>query len=144
MRNLGVLYADGSGVAENLQKSMEYYLKVADNEDASAICLLGWNYELGRGVTKGYSKAEEWYLKGVKAGGKVSCNYLAGSYSLDDNLQPQKALENYEKAAEEAYTVGILEAENLYYSGKNRITKDYAKAVKYYESYYEYKNKYEA
>src|SRR5690606_37798071 len=61
---------------------------------------------------------------------------LAKLYSLSDNDQPQKALENFEKAAEANYLIGMMETASLYYSGKGGITKDYAKAANYYERYY--------
>lgn len=44
-----------------------------------------------------------------------------------------------EKAAEAGYFDGMLETANLYFSGEGNITKDYLKAVNYYEKYYENK-----
>lgn len=63
---------------------------------------------------------------------------------MADNKQLQKAIENYEKAAEAGNTEAMPKIANLYYSGKNNITKDYAKAAKYYEQYYNSEKKNEA
>lgn len=45
-------------------------------------------------------------------------------------------MENYEKAADVGYSEGMIKAADFYFTGKDGITKDYAKAAKYYESYY--------
>lgn len=142
--NLGVLYFDGSGVEKNTQLAMEYCLKAANSGNTDAMYIIGWVYENGQGgYAKDYKKAEEWYLKAA-AIKPFYYSYLGKLHSLSDNNNPQKALENYEMAAEEGYKESILETAYLYFSGKGGITKDYAKAIKYYEKYYNSEKKNES
>lgn len=142
---LGNLYFDGSGVEKNRNKAMELYLKSAQKGNPDGMRSIAWIYEAGRGgFPKDYAKAESWYFKAIEVKDVYSYLKLAELYSVPDNKQPQKALENYEKAAEIGYTDGMLQTANIYYSSKDGITKDFAKAVKYYEKYYERKKKNEA
>ncbi|MGA9211280.1 SEL1-like repeat protein [Kaistella sp.] len=140
MRLIGELYFFGNGVEKNTQAGMEWHLKAANRGNTDAMLLIAYTYENGQGgFTKDYKKAEQWYQKAIDAGQRSSYNSLGRLYSLPDNNHPKKALENYEKAAEVGYPSGMLETANLYFSGNAGITKDYTKAAKYYESYYEIK-----
>lgn len=128
----GALHFHGVGTAENEQIAMEYWLKAAEKRNIEAMFYIGEVYK----KKKNYVKAEEWYLKA----GAINSNYyslLGELYSLSDNNNPQKALEYYEKAAENGQKSSILETANIYFSGKGGITKNYAKAAMYYEKYYD-------
>lgn len=129
----GALNFYGLGTAKNEQIAMEYWLKAAtENRTIEAMFYIGRAYE----KKKNYAKAEEWYLKA----GAINPNYyslLGEMYSLSDNDIPQKALEYYEKAAENGHKGSTLETANIYFSGKGGITKNYAKAAMYYEKYYD-------
>lgn len=141
---LGALYFDGSGAEKNIQLAMEYWLKAANADYTNAMHIIGNVYEKGLGdYPKDYKKAEEWYLKAAA----INSNYfsvIGDLYSLSDNSNPQKALEYYEKYAEAGYTEGMIKTANIYFSGKGGITKDYAKAIKYYEKYYNSEKKNES
>ena len=50
MFSLGVLYANGDGVAQDSGKARELYEKAADKGDASAMFNLGGLYANGDGV----------------------------------------------------------------------------------------------
>ena len=144
MYNLGNLYFYGNGVEKNTTLGMEYWLKAANYGKREAMYAIGRIYAKGQaGYSIDYKKAEKWYLKAAA----IMPGYyssLGDLYSLSDNNNPQKALEYYEKAAEAGYLKGMLETASLYFSGKGGITKDYAKATKYYEKYYEDKKKNES
>ncbi len=146
MNKLGDLYYDGIGVEENKPLAIEYWLKTANYGSSDGIRSIGWLYEGGRaGYPKDYTKAAEWYQKMIdNSNDDFGFLKLGDLYSLSDNSQPQKALINYEKAAEAGYYSAMLKTANLYFSGKGGITKDYAKAIKYYEKYYENKKKNES
>lgn len=138
MCNLGALYFDGDGTDKNTQLGMEYWLKAANADYTHAMYIIGFVYENGLGdYPKNYKKAEEWYKKMVDKEDKSGYLNLGDLYSLSDNNQPQKALESYEKAAESGNYEAIYKTASLYFSGKGGITKDYAKAAKYYEKYYD-------
>lgn len=143
MYRIGRLYVvGGNGITRNHQTAMEWYLKAADRDNTDAMRNIGWAYHHGLGsFSVDYQKAEQWYLKALDKGGKYAHVNLGQLYSLYDNNQPQKALENYEKAAQAGYIRGMLEAANIYYLGKAGISKDYAKAAKYYETYFSNENR---
>jgi len=63
MFNLGLLYANGDGVAQDYAKAREWYEKAAANDDASAMFNLGLLYANGDGVAQDYAKARKWYEK---------------------------------------------------------------------------------
>ncbi|MGA9211281.1 tetratricopeptide repeat protein [Kaistella sp.] len=142
---IGLLYHNGgNGITQNHRIAMEWYLKAVEKKNTDAMYLIGRIYQNGQGeYIKDYKKAEEWYQKRIDNGDKVGYLDLGDLYSLTVNSNPQKALENYEKAAD-SYLRGMLETANFYYTGKGKTTKDYAKAAKYYEEYYETKKKNEA
>ncbi|TGN22534.1 tetratricopeptide repeat protein [Empedobacter tilapiae] len=138
MYKIGTLYHNGgNGIAQNHKTAMEWYLKAAEKKNTNAMGEIGWIYQHGQGdYAKDYKKAAEWYQKRIDYGDNYGFLNLGDLYSLSDNSQSQKELESYEKAAEAGYLKGMLETANLYFSGKGGITKDYAKAAKYYEEYY--------
>jgi TPR repeat protein len=68
MFNLGVLYHNGQGVAQDHAKAREWYEKAAAKGDASAMFNLGVLYDNGFGVAKDYAKAREWYEKAAARG----------------------------------------------------------------------------
>lgn len=141
----GLYHNGGKGIVQNHQTAMEWYLKAVEKGNTNAMSQIGWIYQNGQGVyPKDYKKAEEWYQKRIDYGDKYGYIDLGNLYSLPDNNFPQKALENYEKSAEAGSFKGKLGAANLYFSGKGGIAKDYAKAAKYYEAYYEKEKKNES
>lgn len=146
MYQIGVLYnKGGNGIAKNHKTAMEWYLKAVEKGNTNAMNQIGWIYQNGQGdYAKDYKKAAEWYQKRIDNGDKAGFLNLGDLYSLPDNSQPQKALGYYEKVAEAEFLRGILETANLYFSGIGGITKDYAKAAKYYEKYYSFKKENES
>ncbi|MDY6490279.1 tetratricopeptide repeat protein, partial [Acinetobacter faecalis] len=61
--NLGLMYVNGQGVAQNYAKAFEWFSKAAAQGDASGQINLGVMYERGRGVGQSDAKAVEWYSK---------------------------------------------------------------------------------
>src|SRR5215831_11281964 len=68
MFNLGVLYHNGQGVAQDYAKAREWYEKAAAKGNASAMFNLGVFYDHGFGVAQDYAKAREWYEKAAAKG----------------------------------------------------------------------------
>ena len=66
--DLGVLYDNGLGVAQDYAKAREWYEKAADKDDAYAMRNLGLLYANGQGVAQDYAKAREWYEKAADKG----------------------------------------------------------------------------
>ncbi len=68
MTNLGALYHDGRGVAQDYAKAREWYEKAAAKDDADAMFNLGLLYDNGQGVAQDYAKARAWYQKAAAKG----------------------------------------------------------------------------
>jgi len=100
MFNLGVLYANGDGVAQDSGKARELYEKAADKGDASAMFNLGGLYANGDGVAQDYAKAREWYEKAADKGdadalaslARLSIREATEAGRYDEALQLQEAL----------------------------------------------------
>jgi TPR repeat protein len=100
MTNLGVLYQNGWGVAQDYAKAREWYEKAADKGNTIAMVNLGMLYRNGWGVAQDYAKAREWYEKAANKGeaeAKAKLEQLpigeavgAGRYA--EALQLQEAL----------------------------------------------------
>jgi tetratricopeptide (TPR) repeat protein len=65
MAALGVLYADGNGVARDYNRAREWYEKAAAAGSVDAMYYLIELYENGRGVARDYDKARKWYEKAI-------------------------------------------------------------------------------
>ena len=59
--NLGVMYADGDGVPENVTEAVKWYRKAADQGDAEAQFNVGNGYATGRGVPQNNIRAYVWW-----------------------------------------------------------------------------------
>jgi uncharacterized protein len=68
MSNLGWLYEQGLGVAQDYLKVVEWYEKAAAHGDGWGMCLLGCLYEMGRGVAQDFAKAQTWFDQTKKRG----------------------------------------------------------------------------
>jgi TPR repeat protein len=68
MTDLGALYANGHGVAQDYAKAREWYEKASNKGDANAMTDLGALYANGHGVAQDYAKAREWYEKAADKG----------------------------------------------------------------------------
>jgi TPR repeat protein len=68
MLNLGTLYANGWGVAQDYAKARELYEKAAGQGSTNAMFNLGTLYDYGRGVAQDYAKAREWYQNAADKG----------------------------------------------------------------------------
>ena len=102
MKNLGWLYRDGLGVAQDYDKAREWYQKAADAGNAFAMNNLGWLYQHGYGVAQDYGKAREWYQKAADAGYPVAMNKLGYLYERGWGIDQDyaRAREWYQKAAD--------------------------------------------
>jgi len=63
MVNLGALYENGPGVAQDYAKAREWYEKAAAKGEANAMANLGALYQAGLGVAQDFAKARKWYEK---------------------------------------------------------------------------------
>ncbi|HHC75345.1 MAG TPA: sel1 repeat family protein, partial [Thiothrix sp.] len=61
LTNLGVLYAQGFGVAHHIEKALGYYEQAAALQEAAALCYLGLLSEQGRGLVHDDEQAVDYY-----------------------------------------------------------------------------------
>ena len=93
--NLGIMYANGRGVKQDLFNAKEWYQKAADQGYAKAQYNLGVMYEEGRGVKQDYFKAVEWWQKAADQG------YAPAQYNLGFMYYNGEGVrQNYTKAKE--------------------------------------------
>lgn len=64
--NIGVLYANGEGVAQSYEQAIAWYRKAADQGDVYALNNLGLMYAQGQGVARDDTLAVEFYLKAAE------------------------------------------------------------------------------
>jgi TPR repeat protein len=102
MENLGMLYAQGYGVAQDYAKAREWSEKAAEKGHWGAMFNLGLFYRDGSGVAQDYTKAREWFQKAADKDntGVAMANlgvFYANGYGVMQDYA--KARELYEKAA---------------------------------------------
>jgi TIR domain/Sel1 repeat len=134
MFNLGVLYHNGQGVAQDYAKAREWYEKAAAKGDASAMFNLGVLYENGFGVAQDYAKARAWYEKAA-AKGQASAMFNLGllyhnGYGVAQDYT--RARELFRKAADEGNASAMFNLGVSYDNGLG-VAQDYAKAREWYE-----------
>ena len=83
---MGVCYKYGNGVEKNLEETIKWYTKAANQGYAQAQYYLGKAYDKGDGVEKNDSEAMKWYLKAVKNNYPQAAYYYGGML-LEGNKQ---------------------------------------------------------
>jgi uncharacterized protein len=66
--NLGVMYEQGRGVAQNYREAMRWFRLAAMQGDASAQSNLGVMYFKGQGIAQDFREAMKWYRLGAGQG----------------------------------------------------------------------------
>jgi hypothetical protein len=134
MVNLGVLYENGQGVAQDYAKAREWYEKSTAKDDARGMVGLASLYESGHGVTQDYVKAREWYEKSAAKGEARAMYELGDLYENGYGVTQDyaKAREWFEKAAAKGEALAMAALAISYATGEGG-TQDYAKAREWYE-----------
>ena len=63
MFDVGFCYENGQGVAKDMTKAFEWYLKAAENGHVKAMNSVGCCFCRGNGVSKDLKMAREWFSK---------------------------------------------------------------------------------
>ena len=134
MFNLGVLYHNGQGVAQDYTKAREWYEKAAAKGDASAMFNLGVLYDNGFGVAQDYAKARAWYEKAATKGQASAMLNLGLLYHNGHGVAQDyaRAREWFGKAADEGNASAMFNLGVSYDNGFG-VAQDYAKAREWYE-----------
>ena len=76
MNNIGMLYDQGHGVAQDYAEAMRWFRKAANGGCATAMSNIGMLYKNGQSVPKDARLAGEWFEKAIAAGYEPAQDYL--------------------------------------------------------------------
>ncbi|MBK6758554.1 MAG: sel1 repeat family protein [Moraxellaceae bacterium] len=79
--SLGQMYRNGEGVPKDYAQAMSWYLKAAEQGEASAQFNLGLMYEKGRGVPQDDGQAVVWYKKAAEQSHAIAQYNLGVMYA---------------------------------------------------------------
>jgi TPR repeat protein len=76
MSNIGVLYDNGQGVAQDYAQAMQWYQKAAAEGNTNAMFIIGYFYQHGHGVAQDRDQAAQWWKKAAALGNQVAIDNL--------------------------------------------------------------------
>jgi TIR domain/Sel1 repeat len=102
MGNLGLLYANGRGVAQDYAEARKWYEQAAGLGYSDAMFNLGVLYEQGHGVTQDFAEARKWYEKAAALGNAAAMTNLGLLYQngrgvAQDSAEARKWYEQADK-----------------------------------------------
>ncbi len=131
--DLGIMYANGEGVAADPTQAILWYRKAAEQGDVAAQNNLGGMFGRGEGVPKDGREAVKWYSKAAQQGFAKAQFNLGLMYDTGDGVSKDliEAARWYGKAAEQGlaeaqYNLGMMHA-----SGEG-VARDLSESVKWY------------
>jgi len=130
---LGLMYAEGQGVARDEAEAVRWYRKAAEQAFALAQNDLGSMYARGRGVKQDYAEALRWYRKAAEQGEAQAQNSIGAMYSLGQGVvrDDVEAVRWYRKSAEQGFALAQSNLGAMYAEGRG-IAQDGAEAVRWY------------
>jgi TPR repeat protein len=121
--NVGMIYANGKGVKNDLSEAMRWYEKAAKQESGAAQYNLAQIYYLKgkEAEPHAYEKAKYWYEKAIGNGIKEAYNNLAALYmdGLGVVKDEKKAFELFAKAAKLGNSEAQVNVAVMYAWGKS-------------------------
>ncbi len=134
-RNLGILYAEGRGIAKN-ERAASVHLGLAAQEeppDTTAVVLMAKRYEAGLGVAVDRSKAAGLWEVAATLGVKEAYPIIAARYADGDGRRKSEpaAARWYEKAAESGDVPSMTRLAEIYARGRG-VKHDDAKSTFWY------------
>jgi uncharacterized protein len=118
--NLGVLYARGRAVPQDVAQAARWYERAARRGHALAQCNLGALFEQGEGVVQSDSDAVHWYRLSAEQGNDGGQNNLARMYEHGRGVTEDvgTALFWYRRAADQGNVQAQASLGRLYFEGK--------------------------
>ncbi|MCH8475883.1 MAG: sel1 repeat family protein [Opitutales bacterium] len=92
--DLGDMYFEGYGVAQNFEKAAKWFRNAAQQGHAEAQAGLGYLYFKGKGGPQDYSEAAKWFRKAAEQEYDLAQLYLGDMY-----FQGRGVTQNHEEAA---------------------------------------------
>ena len=90
--NLGLMYRNGQGVAQDYKQAVKWYRRAAWQGDAKAQFDLGVIYDSGLGVMQDYKQAFKWYRKAAEQGVAIAQTTLGFRYKKGTGVLSDKVL----------------------------------------------------
>jgi uncharacterized protein len=130
--NLGFLYYEGKGVAQNHEEALKWYRKAALTGYPDAAFNLGVAYSEGKGVQADKTQALHWYQLAADSGYAPAQVILGNIYFRGDGIAPDQktGADWYLKAAEQDDVVAQFLIANLYVTGQG-LPEDIVQAYKW-------------
>jgi TPR repeat protein len=130
--NLGFLYYEGKGVAQNYEEALKWYRMAALTGYPDAAFNLGVAYSEGKGVKADKSQALHWYQLAGDAGYAPAQVILGNLYFRGDGIAADQktGADWYLKAAEQDDVVAEFLIANLYMTGQG-VQEDLVQAYKW-------------
>lgn len=116
---LGVLYADGDGLAQDDKEAVKWFSMAAKQGDLDSERNMGLMYLNGRGVPEDHRQAAGWFLKAAERGDSIAQYYMGYLYrdGLGVDMDEEESLKWYRLAAEQ----GDPDAENYLEERRQRL-----------------------
>ena len=131
--NLGVMYANGTGVSQSYTEAVPWYRLAADKGHAKGQVNLGCMYEDGAGVPQDYTEAVRWYRLAADQGLAIGQCNLGLMYEQGTGVPRDytEAARWYRLAADQGHAGGQFNLGVMYKHG-NGVAQDHAEAVRLY------------
>ena len=119
---LGVMYAQGLGVAQDDAKAVQWFDRAALQDDIAAENDLGVMYAQGRGVPQSYGKAEAWFAAAARSFAPAQFNLgVTFEFGRGVPADPARALAWYLRAAEQGFVPAQRTLGALYAGGHGMV-----------------------
>jgi TPR repeat protein len=131
---LGILYANGFGVSEDITMSFYWNLQASQNGNSIAMSTLAWMYHKGLGTPIDNKKFLEWNLQAAKQG-EVIAQYNLGwglLTGIDGETDINQGIYWLEKAGENGLSMAYWKLAKVFDNGLNKILIDKKHAFQYY------------
>jgi TonB family protein len=130
---LGLMYAEGQGVAKDDAEAVKWYREAAEQGSADGQGHLGFMYQQGRGLAKDDAEAVKWYRKAADQGFARAQAHLGFMYAEGRGVAKDdaEAVKWYRKAADQGDSRAQADLGFMYAEGRG-VSKDDAEAVKWY------------
>lgn len=127
--NVGFLYYEGKGVAQNYEEAVRWYTIAAKMVYPDALFNLGVAHADGKGVERNPVEAQRWYRLAAEAGYAPAQVIMGNIYLRGEGVavDPREGMNWYMKAAEQGDVVAQFLVANLYISGQG-VPQDLVKA----------------
>lgn len=114
---LGAMYHDGQGVAQDFPKAKQWFEEAADQNDSRAQFNLGVMYYTGESVKQNFKKAQDWFEKAAEQGNTRAQFNLGVMFYRGEGVKQDlaKALDYFTRAgslgfAEAQFNLGVMHA----------------------------------